>query len=174
MNFNFTEKLIENLSESSKSWRICQHGFQQFASRARLEARGATRSAVSALGEFNAPRPLKSMAVGGLQDLDADGAPSEDELRTGQRLRRAGSLVGQGNHTEDMISPFVIVNKTDLTMVITRLGRTSEQLQQEQHEEPLEGKSKERLVPEMSQQIQARDEPHDLPGISPSRRKRAG
>ena len=30
LNMNFTEKLIENLNESQKSWKICQEEYKQF------------------------------------------------------------------------------------------------------------------------------------------------
>ena len=144
INMNMTEKLIENIQESYKSWKICHEDYKQFEKDwARAASQGLTTEATdsileaellqlssSLLEEDNPYSPRLSVVDQRLR-LTLRKHQSKGEAADGAQAPASGDNDPQksaektgGEHGRpdlDMITPYFIVNKTDLTIVAHRL-----------------------------------------------------
>lgn len=153
INMNMTEKLVENIQESYKSWKICQEDYKQFEQQStRAASRGLNKEEAdsileaellqlssSLLEEDNPYSPRLSVVDQRLRQTlrkhqskaeDADGEQAQVPGHAG--AQRTTEKVGgeHGRPDQDMITPYVIVNKTDLTIVAHRLQRRTNNARQ--------------------------------------------
>jgi hypothetical protein len=106
-NLNFTEKLIENLYESSNSWKLVSDKFESFKLQYNLMLKK----------KEDEMRPFT---------LDDSFCKSQDEETSDQEevkntIKTLDTTHADLKHNEEIITPYVIVNKTDMVFNVKRL-----------------------------------------------------
>ena len=104
-NLNFTEKLIENLYESQKSWTLVNDKFEAF------------KLQYSLMADRKQMRPF-DLEESFCKDLSEDMSDQEEVRNT---IRHLDTTRQDPAFNEEIITPYVIVNKTDMSFQVKRL-----------------------------------------------------
>lgn len=130
LNLNFTEKLVENLYESQKYWQIVNERFEVFkqdqeslqknrdeqVSTPLLPQRHAS-SQISQTSPTTKYPTRKTVMIKNFGLDDDDQAKDEGKVQEGHD----GKDVSDPKFNEEIITPYVIVNKTDMAFIVKRL-----------------------------------------------------
>ena len=147
---NFTEKLIENLYQSSNSWSAVSEKFESYMQSYKndcftgdLGVSDFDLDVAQKIGEslpqnkkrLRSPRRL-------FKDEDIDEQEEDNQLleRPQSMQVKKGSILGKESvnadpkFNEEIITPYVIVNKIDMPIIVKRLGKKD---QKEENEEKI-------------------------------------
>jgi len=128
LNLNFTEKLVENLYESQKYWQIVNERFEVFkqdqeslqknrdeqVSTPLLPQRHSQISQASPTTKYPT---RKTVMIKNFGLDDDDQAKDDGKVQEGHDVKD----VSDPKFNEEIITPYVIVNKTDMTFIVKRL-----------------------------------------------------
>ena len=128
LNLNFTEKLVENLYESQKYWQIVNERFEVFKQdqeslqKSRDEQVSTPlppqrQSQSSQVSPTTKCPTRKTVMIKNFGLDDDDQAKDDGKVYEGHEVKDA--LDPKFN--EEIITPYVIVNKTDMTFIVKRL-----------------------------------------------------
>ena len=127
MNLNFTEKLVENLYESQKYWQIVSERFEVFkqgqeAMLKSIDEQVATPFSLQRNNQINGPasptaKYRKTVMIKNFGLDDDDQAKDDGKVQDGHEVKDASDP----KFNEEIITPYVIVNKTDMTFIVKRL-----------------------------------------------------
>ena len=151
LNVNLTEKLVENVYESHKSWAIVYEDYQTYEKI--LDKRQVESGGLGDLDFFN---------IFGGDPNKAEGTKPAPQLSLlDRRLAEAIVLQKQksaerlqGVNTDEMITPYVIVNKTDLGLIVKRLFK-KEQSEMQKYQDLLQVQLQHDLIDERSMMLKS-------------------
>ena len=101
LNLNFTEKLVQNLYESNRSWQVVSGNFEAFM---------ADQEALQKSIEESGPALYNKKLLQRQQPRKSDFRPTRNE-----------SASEDTKLNEETITPYVIINKTDTPLIVKRL-----------------------------------------------------
>lgn len=124
---------METLNESWQSWAIREREFQTVLRRV-VQGHKADAKGGPEMLEYKLPRPYQSMVeaskhASGAFTAKAAGREQSEAGGDGLPVLCESESDEECGHADDTISPFAIVNKTDLAIVVKRANHQTDPLE---------------------------------------------